>query len=164
MLDDSSVRRVYCLVRFSVWRPHGYSLTFTALGPKRSGHFASNNFRFIFLCGNWFNFFILINEIRVWPVSAERQPTPKVMTIKKIVVVLYIAICSTRAQWISILVTKTGHTSAHFAICCQMFCMWNRITCGNVDHGKWTEKPHHVEVIKWKQFPSYWPFVQGIHR
>ena len=24
--------------------------------------------------------------------------------------------------------------------------------------------PHHDNVIKWKHFPRYWPFVQGIHR
>ena len=23
---------------------------------------------------------------------------------------------------------------------------------------------HHDDVIKWKQFPRYWPFVRGIHR
>ena len=23
---------------------------------------------------------------------------------------------------------------------------------------------HHDDVIKWKHFPSYWPFVRGIHR
>ena len=23
---------------------------------------------------------------------------------------------------------------------------------------------HHDDVIKWKQFPLYWPFVRGIHR
>ena len=23
---------------------------------------------------------------------------------------------------------------------------------------------HHDDVIKWKHFPHYWPFVQGIHR
>ena len=23
---------------------------------------------------------------------------------------------------------------------------------------------HHDDVIKWKHFPSYWPFVQGIHQ
>ena len=22
----------------------------------------------------------------------------------------------------------------------------------------------HVDVIKWKHFPRYWPFVRGIHR
>ena len=26
------------------------------------------------------------------------------------------------------------------------------------------EKPHYDDVIKWKQFPRYWPFVLGIHR
>ena len=24
--------------------------------------------------------------------------------------------------------------------------------------------PHHDDVIKWKHFPRYWPFVVGIHR
>ena len=24
--------------------------------------------------------------------------------------------------------------------------------------------PHHDDVIKWKHFPRYWPFVRGIHR
>ena len=23
---------------------------------------------------------------------------------------------------------------------------------------------YHDDVIKWKQFPRYWPFVRGIHR
>ena len=27
-----------------------------------------------------------------------------------------------------------------------------------------TGKRHHDDVIKWKQFPRYWPFVRGIHR
>ena len=25
-------------------------------------------------------------------------------------------------------------------------------------------KSHHDDVIKWKYFPRYWPFVRGIHR
>ena len=25
-------------------------------------------------------------------------------------------------------------------------------------------QPAHDDVIKWKHFPRYWPFVQGIHR
>ena len=25
-------------------------------------------------------------------------------------------------------------------------------------------KPHHDDVIKWKHFPRYWPFVRVIHR
>ena len=27
-----------------------------------------------------------------------------------------------------------------------------------------TRLPFHDDVIKWKQFPRYWPFVRGIHR
>ena len=27
-----------------------------------------------------------------------------------------------------------------------------------------TEVPNHDDVIKWKHFPRYWPFVRGIHR
>ena len=27
----------------------------------------------------------------------------------------------------------------------------------------WILRPHD-DVIKWKKFPSYWPFVRGIHR
>ena len=27
-----------------------------------------------------------------------------------------------------------------------------------------TTKPCHDDVIKWKHFPRYWPFVRGIHR
>ena len=26
------------------------------------------------------------------------------------------------------------------------------------------EEPRHDDVIKWKHFPRYWPFVRGIHR
>ena len=27
-----------------------------------------------------------------------------------------------------------------------------------------TDLPQHEDVIKWKHFPRYWPFVRGIHR
>ena len=27
-----------------------------------------------------------------------------------------------------------------------------------------TKNPYHDDVIKWKHFPRYWPFVRGIHR
>ena len=27
-----------------------------------------------------------------------------------------------------------------------------------------TRSQHHDDVIKWKHFPRYWPFVRGIHR
>ena len=26
------------------------------------------------------------------------------------------------------------------------------------------EPPYQDDIIKWKLFPRYWPFVQGIHR
>ena len=26
------------------------------------------------------------------------------------------------------------------------------------------KRPNHNDVIKWKHFPRYWPFVRGIHR
>ena len=28
----------------------------------------------------------------------------------------------------------------------------------------WKRQPFHDDVIKWKHFPRYWPFVRGIHR
>ena len=28
----------------------------------------------------------------------------------------------------------------------------------------WRFEPHNDDVIKWKPFPRYWPFVRGIHR
>ena len=31
-------------------------------------------------------------------------------------------------------------------------------------NGLWLIRPsHHDDVIKWKYFPRYWPFVRGIH-
>ena len=32
-----------------------------------------------------------------------------------------------------------------------------------ISHGESTFHPHD-DVIKWKHFPRYWPFVRGIHR
>ena len=39
--------------------------------------------------------------------------------------------------------------------------LWNFIR-----HIKWTSNhmPSHDDVIQWKHFPHYWPFVRGIHR
>ena len=31
-------------------------------------------------------------------------------------------------------------------------------------HAECCEYPLHDDVIKWKHFPRYWPFVRGIHR
>ena len=35
--------------------------------------------------------------------------------------------------------------------------------CNNSDHICWKQFVHD-DVIKWKHFPRYWPFVRGIHR
>ena len=37
--------------------------------------------------------------------------------------------------------------------------VWQR--CWNIPGRKWNT---HDDVIKWKHFPRYWPFVRGIHR
>ena len=29
---------------------------------------------------------------------------------------------------------------------------------------QWAYKSYHDDIIKWKHFPRYWPFVRGIHR
>ena len=34
------------------------------------------------------------------------------------------------------------------------------VNCVIIGSGRWV----HYDVIKWKHFPRYWPFVQGIHR
>ena len=33
------------------------------------------------------------------------------------------------------------------------------VTCAFINYMEW-----HDDVIKWKHFPRYWPFVRGIHR
>ena len=33
-----------------------------------------------------------------------------------------------------------------------------------IDDGNICRRSHHDDVIKWKHFPRYWPFVRGIHR
>ena len=69
-------------------------------------------------------------------------------------------------------------------ICCPMFeywlwryrYFWNRVNIWNVDCVRATsfifdtrtdvlvKVATHDDVIKWKHFPRYWPFVRGIHR
>ena len=51
---------------------------------------------------------------------------------------------------------------------------WNLIpSCDIIEHHItlirvmtccWNQTWHHDDVIKWKHFPRYWPFVRGIHR
>ena len=42
----------------------------------------------------------------------------------------------------------------HLIITCDT---WNPLKCRGIES-------HHDDVIKWKHFPRYWPFVWGIHR
>ena len=35
---------------------------------------------------------------------------------------------------------------------------------GYVSDGAWGKIEYHDDVIKWKHFPCYWPFVWGIHQ
>ena len=39
-----------------------------------------------------------------------------------------------------------------------------RYTEDELDYWKKGELILHDDVIKWKHFPCYWPFVRGIHR
>ena len=43
---------------------------------------------------------------------------------------------------------------------------YNQQTLENLSSDSTTFSPHwdHDDVIKWKHFPRYWPFVRGIHR
>ena len=36
--------------------------------------------------------------------------------------------------------------------------------CRNIMMPLWAMWPNYDDVIKWKHFPRYWPFVRGIHR
>ena len=41
---------------------------------------------------------------------------------------------------------------------------WNAQASRVTDLFSRKKSPHHDDVIKWKHFPRYWPFVRGIHR
>ena len=51
-----------------------------------------------------------------------------------------------------------------------IICKWHldqRIAVNSfcpTDEYLWRIIDHHDDVIKWKHFPRYWPFVRGIHR
>ena len=47
----------------------------------------------------------------------------------------------------------------HVHVSCKMVSLWN---AGPAT--KLTMAATHDEVIKWKRFPRYWPFVRGIYR
>ena len=43
-------------------------------------------------------------------------------------------------------------------------CIFLGIYCTSGDGVRPELEPYHDDVIKWKHFPHYWPFVRGIHR
>ena len=64
---------------------------------------------------------------------------------------------------------------AHVYVCvgdciCQFICRFNSSSASSLQHFTLFIVPlfcyvlWHDDVIKWKYFPRYWPFVQGIHR
>ena len=63
---------------------------------------------------------------------------------------------------LSILRLKSMHISAGDPVTNQPLIYWlhgwwpSSFTCQNINL--------HDDVIKWKHFPRYWPFVRGIHR
>ena len=50
--------------------------------------------------------------------------------------------------------------------CCMCGICWtkNIRVCCNLTVKSYPNGIHHDDVIKWKHFPRYWPFVRGIHR
>ena len=47
--------------------------------------------------------------------------------------------------------------SCYHRLCCKVYLTVHWNTAANNAHG-------HDDVMKWKHFPRYWPFVRGIHR
>ena len=68
--------------------------------------------------------------------------------------------------WKSLLQTlKNTLFSTHFMILhnfCLLFLNWQPVV--NISHDSQYVAKCHDEVIKWKHFPRYWPFVRRIHR
>ena len=63
----------------------------------------------------------------------------------------------------------TGEFSAQMASYAENVSIWWRhhgeavMTCHTIEQSIVVVKDHY-DVIKWKHFPRYWPFVRGIHR
>ena len=60
-------------------------------------------------------------------------------------------------EWHIVLILNTAHTHTY---------LYNKDTYILCNHQFSIPFPllYHDDVIKWKHFPRYWPFVQGIHR
>ena len=60
------------------------------------------------------------------------------------------------------MVVGVGMLLHHFRVCFR--CVWNLIYLWHIQYN-WTGYTlAHDDVIKWKHFPRYWPFVREIHR
>ena len=59
----------------------------------------------------------------------------------------------------AVLIIKTDH----FTVVMRHFSIGDWSHYGNVLYMSWAGTAHD-DVIKWKHFPRYWPFVQGIRR
>ena len=57
--------------------------------------------------------------------------------------------------------TKMTLWHAHFANVAILNVIWQEINISNLMIMIYV---YHDDVIKWKHFPRYWPFVHGIHR
>ena len=59
----------------------------------------------------------------------------------------------------------TFHNMSSFGSGNGLVSNWRRVSSWiNDDPVQWPIYAQHDDVIKWKHFPRYWPFVQGIHR
>ena len=133
------------------------------LRPRQNGrHFADEIFKWIFLNENvwiWIPIKITLKfvpqgpinnipalvQIMVWRRPGDK-PLSGPMTLR-----VPTHTCVTRPQWVIHICLNTFriHLCAyiHKSESVQMYlCVW------------------HDDVIKWKHFPRYWPFVRGIHR
>ena len=58
-------------------------------------------------------------------------------------------------------ITRIPIRKLHEAVCSWYYPFWLILaTCGQRSEAAF----HNDDVIKWKHFPRYWPFVRGIHR
>ena len=99
---------------------------------------------------------------------ASRRPGDKPLS-EPMMIILQLHICVTRPQWVKKSVFQLIIWNKHRIVCLRKIIsyfldivfIWNRpcsIQCGPLSHWR------HDDVIKWKHFPRYWPFVRGIHR
>ena len=81
-------------------------------------------------------------------IMSWRRPGDKPLS-EPMMVCLLTHICLTRPQWVnhSIMILVNGQAYT-----------------GQIGKWPWHCTTTHDDVIKWKHFPRYWPFLRGIHR